>query len=68
MNAREYHAKQMNIIKTTVMDAWATPVIDDLFNTDIHDMSTDQLIKVVERDVLSFKNDYKQWSDENVRS
>tara|TARA_R110002033_G_scaffold1133_1_gene10809 strand:+ start:848 stop:1054 length:207 start_codon:yes stop_codon:yes gene_type:complete len=68
MNAREYHAKQMNIIKTTVMDAWATPVIDDLFNTDIYDMSTDQLIKVVERDVLEFKNDYKQWSDENVRS
>jgi len=66
MNAREYHAKQMNIIKTTVMDAWATPVIDDLFNTDIYDMSTDQLIKVVERDVLEFKNDYKQWSDENV--
>tara|TARA_R100001244_G_scaffold94825_1_gene71172 strand:- start:180 stop:386 length:207 start_codon:yes stop_codon:yes gene_type:complete len=68
MNAREYHAKQMNIIKTTVMDAWSTPVIDDLFNTDIYDMSTDQLIKVVERDVLEFKNDYKQWSDENVRS
>jgi hypothetical protein len=68
MNARQYHAKQMNIIKTTVMDAWATPVIDDLFNTDIYDMSTDQLIKVVERDVLEFKNDYKQWSDENVRS
>jgi hypothetical protein len=68
MNAREYHAKQMHIIKTTVMDAWATPVIDDLFNTDIYDMSTDQLIKVVERDVLEFKNDYKQWSDENVRS
>jgi len=68
MNARQYHAKQMDIIKTTVMDAWSTPVIDDLFNTDIHDMSTDQLIKVVERDVLEFKNDYKQWSDENVRS
>ena len=68
MNARQYHAKQMHIIKTTVMDAWSTPVIDDLFNTDIYDMSTDQLIKVVERDVLEFKNDYKQWSDENVRS
>jgi len=68
MNAREYHAKKLAIIKTTVMDGWADPVIDDLFNTDIHDMSTDQLIKVVERDVLEFKNDYKQWSDENVRS
>ena len=66
MNARQYHAKKLDIIKTTVMDAWATPVIDDLFNTDIHDMSTDQLIKVVERDVLEFKNDYKQWSDTNV--
>ena len=66
MNAREYHAKKLDIIKTTVMDAWANPVIDDLFNTDIHDMSTEQLIKVVERDVLEFKNDYKQWSDTNV--
>jgi hypothetical protein len=68
MNARDYHAKQLNIIKTTVMDAWADPVIDDIFNTDIHEMSTDQLIKIVERDVLEFKNDYKQWSDTNVRS
>ncbi len=66
MNAREYHAKQMNIIKTTVMDAWANPVIDDLFNTDIHDMSTEQLIKVVERDVLEFKNGYKDWSAATV--
>ena len=68
MNARDYHAKQLHIIKTTVMDAWADPVIDDIFNTDIHEMSTEQLIKIVERDVLEFKNDYKQWSDTNVRS
>jgi len=66
MNAREYHAKKLGIIKTTVMDAWANPVIDDLFNTDIHDMSTDQLIKVVERDVLELQNGYKEWSDANV--
>ena len=66
MNAREYHAKKLGIIKTTVMDAWANPVIDDLFNTDIHDMSTDQLIKVVERDVLELQNGYKEWSDTNV--
>tara|TARA_R100001244_G_scaffold110556_1_gene81720 strand:+ start:246 stop:452 length:207 start_codon:yes stop_codon:yes gene_type:complete len=68
MNARDYHAKQLHIIKTTVMDAWADPVIDDIFNTDIHEMSTEQLVEIVERDVLEFKNDYKQWSDTNVRS
>jgi hypothetical protein len=50
------------------MDAWADPVIDDIFNTDIHEMSTEQLVEIVERDVLEFKNDYKQWSDTNVRS
>ena len=66
MNAREYHAKKLGIIKTTVMDAWANPVIDDLFNTDIHDMSTEQLIKIVERDVLELQNGYKEWSDANV--
>ena len=48
------------------MDACANPVIDDLFNTDIHDMSTEQLIKVVERDVLELQNGYKEWSDANV--
>ena len=68
MNARDYHAKQLHIIKTTVMDAWADPVIDDIFNTDTHEMITEQLVEIVERDVLEFKNDYKQWSDTNVRS
>ena len=66
MNAREHHSKKYSIIKSFMGDAWANPVIDDLFNTDIHDMSTEQLIKIVERDVLELQNGYKEWSDANV--
>jgi len=47
-------------------DAWAEPIIEDLFNTDINDMTVEQLVKVVERDVLELQTDYNEWSNGNV--
>ena len=66
MNARQYRSKKYSIIKSFMGDAWAEPSIEDLFNTDINDMTVEQLIKAIERDVLELQTDYNKWSNENV--
>ena len=66
MNARQHHSKKYSIIKSFMGDAWAEPIIEDLFNTDINDMTVEQLVKVVERDILELQTDYNKWSNENV--
>ena len=66
MNARQYRSKKYSIIKSFLGDAWAEPIIEDLFNTDINDMTVEQLIKAIERDVLELQTDYNKWSNENV--
>jgi hypothetical protein len=66
MNAREHHSKKYSIIKSFMGDAWAEPIIEDLFNTNIHDMTVEQLVKVVERDILELQTDYNEWRNGNV--
>ena len=66
MNARQHKESKLNVIKSMMDDAWSEPIIDDLFNIGLEDMTTDQLVKLVEKEVLDFQNDYNKWSNENV--
>ena len=66
MNARQHRTSKLDVIKSVVGDAWSEPIIEDLFNIGLEDMTTDQLIKLVEKEVLDFQNDYNKWSNGNV--
>jgi|2_EtaG_2_1085320.scaffolds.fasta_scaffold116489_2 hypothetical protein len=66
MNVRQHEASQLDVIKSVMDDAWSEPIIDDLFNIGLADMTTDQLFKLVEKEVLDFQNDYNEWSNGNV--